>query len=217
VSPSPLPAAPRTNAPGWAVDLPGSAPGFDAPDVPGLPTGFADLDGRLPGGGWPVGALTEVLPATPGIGEIGLLLPALALLSRQGRWLAWIDPPHIPYAPALAAAGVDLSRLVTVRPAGPADALWAAEQALRSGAPGAVLMWLDPLADRALRRLQLAAERGRAWGVLFRPPRAEAVPSPAALRLAVLPAVETGLEVRVFKCRRGGAVPFSRVLPRRPS
>lgn len=188
-----------------------------APPESGLPTGFPSLDAALPGGGWPLGALTEVLPAAPGVGEIGLLLPALADLSRAGRWLAWIDPPHIPYAPALAAAGVDLSRLVTVRPACPADALWAAEQALGSGAPGAVLIWPPAaLADRALRRLQLASERGRAWGVLFRPPRAERAPSPAALRLAVLPAAETGIEVRVFKCRRGGAVPFSRILPLRP-
>jgi hypothetical protein len=190
-----------------------------APPEPGLPTGFSALDASLPGGGWPLGALTEVLPAAPGVGEIGLLLPALSRLSREGRWLAWIDPPHIPYAPALAAAGVDLSRLVTVRPECPEDALWAAEQALGSGAPGAVLMWPPAapgaMSDKALRRLQLAAERGRAWGILFRPPRAEAVPSPAALRLAVLPAAETGIEVRVFKCRRGGTVPFSRILPLR--
>jgi len=197
---------------GRFAGLAGAAP------EPGLPTGFAALDQRLPGGGWPLGALTEVLPAAPGVGEIGLLLPALAALSRGGRWLAWIDPPHIPYAPALAAAGVDLSRLVTMRPECPADALWAAEQALGSGAPGAVLMWPGTaLTDKAVRRLQLAAERGRAWGVLFRPPAAERVPSPAALRLAVLPADEAGIEVRVFKCRRGGAVPFSRILPLRPA
>jgi len=212
--PAPSPAA-RPAPPALPGLTRGGAPGAAPP--PGLPTGFAALDGRLPGGGWPVGALTEVLPAAPGVGELGLLLPALARLSRRGRWLAWIDPPHIPYAPALSVAGVDLARVVTVRPACPADALWAAEQALGSGAPGAVLMWLPQVADRALRRLQLAAERGRAWGVLFRPPAAEGVASPAALRLAVLPAAETGLEVRVFKCRQGGAVPFSRVLPLRPA
>jgi len=177
---------------------------------PGLPTGFAVLDAALPGGGWPVGALTEVLPAREGIGEVRLLLPALAALSRQGRWLAWIDPPHIPYAPALSGAGVDLSRMVLVQPRRPEEALWAAEQALASGAPAAVLMWLRNLEDRPLRRLQLAAERGRSWGVLFRPPEAARRPSPAALRLTVTPA-ETGVAVQVIKCRgaAGGRAPLT--------
>lgn len=185
------------------------------PVPPGLPTGFAALDAALPGGGWPVGALTEVLPAAEGIGEVRLLLPALASLSRQGRWLAWVDPPHLPYAPALSGAGVDLSRMVLVQPGRPEEALWAAEQALASGAPGAVLMWLKNPADRPLRRLQLAAERGRCWGVLFRPPGAAARPSPAALRLSLTPAggEGTGVAVQVFKCRgaAGGRPPL--ILP----
>jgi hypothetical protein len=177
---------------------------------PGLPTGFAALDALLPGGGWPVGALTEILPDREGIGEVRLLLPALAALSRQGRWLAWIDPPHIPYAPALSGAGVDLSRMVLVQPRRPEEALWAAEQALASGAPAAVLMWLKGLGghpglgDRPLRRLQLAAERGRSWGVLFRPPEAAGRPSPATLRMTVNPA-EAGVAVQVVKCRGAAA------------
>ena len=42
------------------------------------PSGFALLDAQLPGGGWPHGALTELLLAQPGIGELRLLAPALA-------------------------------------------------------------------------------------------------------------------------------------------
>jgi len=124
-------------------------------------------------------------------------------LSRQGRWLAWVDPPHIPYAPSLSQAGVDLSRMVLVQPGRPEEALWAAEQALASGAPGAVLMWLKDVSDRPLRRLQLAAERGRCWGVLFRPPSVAGRPSPAALRLRLTPTGgdEPGVVVQVFKCR----------------
>ena len=41
------------------------------------PSGFAELDARLPGGGWPVGAICELLLETMGIGELGLLVPAL--------------------------------------------------------------------------------------------------------------------------------------------
>src|SRR5262245_5154998 len=78
-------------------------------------SGFPALDAALPGGGWPAGALTEILPAHDGIGELRLLGPALA--SRRGSRLAWIAPPHLPYAPALAATGIDIAALVIVRTA----------------------------------------------------------------------------------------------------
>ena len=83
--------------------------------VPSVPSDFPALDAELPGGGWPASALTEILPQHEGIGELRLLGPALARLTRAGRCLAWIAPPHLPYAPALAAAGIDLARLLIVR------------------------------------------------------------------------------------------------------
>ncbi len=168
----------------------------------GQPTGFADLDAYLPEKGWPLGAVTEILVPQEGIGELRLVLPALAQLSRAGRWLVWIAPPHIPYPPALTTLGVDLSRLLLVRPTRAGDGLWAAEQALRSGVCGAVLSW-SPTADlRCLRRLQLAAESGRALGLIFRPQEAARQPSPAALRLQ-LSATAQGLELQALKCRGG--------------
>jgi hypothetical protein len=169
-----------------------------------LPTGYAELDELLPGGGWPRGALTEILSAQEGIGELRLLLPALSRASAKNGWLAWVAPPHVPYAPALAAAGVDLKRLLVTQPQSSADAWWTAEQALRSGACSAVLAWLRAPDERRMRRLQLAAESGHAWGVLFRPARAEQERSPAALRLR-LEATADGLAVHVIK-RRGGQV-----------
>lgn len=169
-----------------------------------LPTGFAELDKLLPGGGWPCGALTEILVEREGIGELGLLIPALVRLSRDSGWVVWVAPPHVPYAPALAAAGLGLQRLLMVRPPSATDACWAAEQALRSGAGNAVLAWLATPDERHLRRLQLAAETGRAWGVLFRPAGAVAGRSPAALRLRLEPAAH-GLVVHILK-RRGGPV-----------
>jgi hypothetical protein len=56
----------------WRGDTLARAP------LPGVPTGFAELDRELPGGGWPRGGLTEILPLRRGIGELSLLLPALA-------------------------------------------------------------------------------------------------------------------------------------------
>src|SRR5690606_2768600 len=81
-----------------------------------LPTGFAVLDELLPGGGWPRGALTEVLLSRQGIGELRLLTPALARQSQADGWLAWVAPPYVPYAAALAAAGIDLARLLVAKP-----------------------------------------------------------------------------------------------------
>ena len=169
-----------------------------------LPTGFAALDELLPGGGWPRGALTEVLLSRQGIGELRLLMPTLARLSEAEGWLAWVAPPYVPYAAALAAAGIDLKRLVVAKPQSEADAWWTAEQALRSGACGALLAWLRAADERRMRRLQLAAETGHTWGVLFRHARAAQDRSPAALRLLLEPAAD-GLDVTILK-RRGGPV-----------
>lgn len=169
-----------------------------------LPTGFAALDELLPGGGWPRGALTELLLSRQGIGELQLLMPALASLSEADGWLAWVAPPYVPYAAALAAVGIDLRRLVVAKPQTEADAWWTAEQALRSGACGSLLAWLRAADERRMRRLQLAAETGHTWGVLFRHARAAQDRSPAALRLLLEPAAG-GLAVHVLK-RRGGPV-----------
>lgn len=173
----------------------------------GIPTGFAALDARLPWRGWPQGCVTELL-CDGAAGGLRLLLPALARRSaerrEEARWLVWIAPPHIPYAPALNAAGVNLSRVLWVRPETPEDAVWAATQALRCGGAAAVLAWLDKPSGRVLRQLQLAAETGRSWGVLFRPTAEAVLSSPAALRLLLSPAHE-GCSVRILKCRGGAS------------
>jgi len=172
--------------------------------VPSVPTGFAELDVLLPGGGWPAGALTEIHVERAGVGELQLVMPAAARLTRSGSWLALIAPPYVPYAPALVAHGVMLSQLMVVRTRAVEDSLWACEQALRSQACGAVLAWLDRVHERALRRLQLAAESGGAAMLMFRPARVTPA-SPAALRLHVAKS-QSRTMVRVLK-RRGGGVP----------
>jgi len=177
-----------------------------------VPSGFAELDAGLPGGGWPVGTLTEILPAHAGIGELRLLGPALA--SRRGSRLAWIAPPYLPYAPALAAAGIDIASLVIVRAASHRETLWAVEQALASNACGAVLAWLSGTKYAELRRLQIAAEGGRAPAFLFRPPEVSSEASPAALRIA-LGTSGGGLAVEVFK-RRGTPLAHPILLPAMP-
>lgn len=169
-----------------------------------LPSGHAALDASLPGGGWPLGALTELLSDAAGIGELQLLMPALTELARADRCIAWVAPPYLPYAPALAQLGLPPGRLLTIRTTRPQESLWAAEQALRCPAVGAVLSWAVHIVDRNLRRLQLAAESGGTLGILHRPALAADAPSPAALRLRLRAATD-GLVLEVKKARGGRA------------
>jgi cell division inhibitor SulA len=166
-----------------------------------VPTGFAAFDQALPGHGWPRAGLIEILIARVGVGEVYLLLPVLAALTRRpsSRWCAWIAPPFEPYAPALAAHGIALEKLFVVRGDSPA---WAFEQALVSGACDVVLGWARELRGRDIRRLQLAAEKGRTLGVLFRPRQAANESSGAMLRMVVEPA-EQGAHLTLLKSRGG--------------
>ncbi len=163
------------------------------PDSAVFASGRADLDAWLPGGGWPRGRLIELLPQRPGSGELELLLPLLAERSRQGWPLMLIAPPFVPGPQRLQQAGVRLDRLVVVRAA--AQALWAGEQALKSGLCGAIVLWhpRGRVEARAVRRLQLAAGQGSAPLFLCYQPSQQAPPSLAALRLAIRPGPELEL------------------------
>jgi hypothetical protein len=176
--------------------------------TPSVPTGYAELDAHLPGAGWPTGVITEIHVERPGIGELQLVMPAAARLTQTDRWQVMIAPPYLPYAPALAAHGVKLSRLMLVRPKTLAEQLWACEQALQSENCGTVMLWLDQTQERipanALRRLQLAAERRDVLAMLFRASRASSC-TQAALRLHVS-REENNTVVRILK-RRGGGIP----------
>jgi len=167
------------------------------------PSGFPELDASLPGGGWPIGAIAELLSDAVGIGELSILLPALSRLARAGRCIVWIAPPYLPYAPALAQQ-LPLERVLVVQTRNLQESLWAAEQALRCPAIGAVLGWPAYIVDKNVRRLQLAAEAGGSLGVLYRPLEAAREPSPAALRLQLHPAAD-GLTVQILKSRGGRA------------
>lgn len=169
-----------------------------------IPTGFHELDRALPGGGWPLGALTEILVDGYGIGELGLLMPALTALTKEDpakpkRWVAWVAPPFVPYAPALQQRGVNIDRLLMIHPtSGGKSRLWAIEQAIRSGSSVGVLAWVAAADDVILRRLQLAAEEQGCWVVLFRPASTRLQRSPAALRVHLSQA-----RVEIVKCWGG--------------
>lgn len=183
-----------------------------AASLRGCETGFAALNAALHKGGWPQAALTELLLDGPGIGELQLLLPALARQSRQQRWQTWINPPFVPYAPMLAAAGIDLDTLLIVRTE-PRQQLWACEQALRCAAMGAVLFWpAQPLRYAELRKLQVAAGAQQSLAFLFRTTSHAQQTSPAALRLQLRSAGDQ-LALEILK-QRGAAAGQQLLLPR---
>lgn len=207
VSPSLLPGV-------WRADRLGHA------GVAAVSSGFPSLNAQLPGDGWPLGVCTELIAPEPGIGELRLLVPALRQLSRERKVVVLLAPPHVPYAPALAAFNINLDYLIVVQATQAADRLWAVEQVLRSASFGALLAWLPQGRTRPehLRRIQLAAQGARGPVFLFRPLPAQFESSPAPLRLLLLPRPQQQLSVQILK-RRGPllAQPLLLDLPQPPS
>ena len=185
----------------------------------GLGTGYSGLDLELQQGGWPLDSTIEMLSDSSGLGAMGLFLPAMETLSEQGRWQVFIAPPFIPYAPLLAARGIDTQQVLLVHPQNRADLLWATEQALRSSTCSAVFSWLGAQEYRygELRKLQLAAASGDTLSVLFRPVDAGRNHAPAALRLQM----RRYRQVHILKQRGGNqgievALPQSEDVPEQP-
>ncbi|MEJ6022662.1 translesion DNA synthesis-associated protein ImuA [Ramlibacter sp. PS4R-6] len=180
-----------------------------------LATGHAALDAQLPGGGWPCGTLVEVLQASPGRHAWQLLLPALARATQaEGGPVVLVDPPHLPFGPALAAQGLATERLLKVQARNAQAALWASEQALRCADVVALLAWLPRCRAADLRRLHLAAAQQGKLLFVFRTLAARDESSPARVRLEV----EEGEELRVHLLKRRGPPLASAIeLPAQPA
>jgi protein ImuA len=163
-------------------------------------TGHALLDDALPNQGWPRSMLVELLLQQAGIGEMQLLKPALADLSRHQR-IALVHPPFPPHARACATWGIDTSRLLWIRAGSTGDALWSTEQILKNGSCGAVILWQSNVRTESLRRLNLAAQTTDTWLWLMRPMACAGDASPAPLRLGLRPA-PAGVAIDIVK-RRG--------------
>lgn len=184
-----------------------------------LTTGYSTLDRALEQDGLPTGTTIELLSDGSGLGAMGLFLPAMEKLSAQGRWQAFIAPPYTPYAPLLAARGIDTQQVLLVHPRSREDLLWSIEQALRSTTCSAVFGWLGAGVYRysELRKLQLAASGSDALAVLFRPTQAASSPSPASLRLQI----RAYRQVHILKQRGGHQhvdidLPWQEDIPNQP-
>lgn len=168
--------------------------------VDSRPTGLKLLDQKL-GGGFPTSGIIDV-QSLQGIGELRLLLPLLAEPEpqEQPRLCSFIAPPAELNAEALMGLGLPVAQALVIKPRKPSEALWAAEQCLKSGACRAVLLWHKNMSLHQARRLQLASQEGRAQLYLLREAHAQALPVSLSLRLS---AQARGLNISIPK-RRGG-------------
>ena len=181
-------------------------------------SGHAVLDAQLPGGGWPLGGLCEILQAHGEHNEWRLLLPAFkhaAAATTRPPSAMLVGPPHVPFGPGLAAQGLDARRLVRVLADAPGERLWAAEQSLRCAAVQSVLVWLPQAQADQLRRLQMAAHANSKLLFVMRPAQARGESSPAVLRLLLASQPQgDALRLHILK-RRGRPLEQPLTLPAR--
>lgn len=176
--------------------------------VRSISSGFDELDDALPTGGWPPGAVVELMIPGMGMGELSLWLPVIRRMTNEQRYVIIANPPYMPYAPALANAGVDLNYIRWLSLDDEQDTLWALEKALRNRECGMALWWPGTqrggLNDSAVRRLQLAAREGESLLGLYRVAASDRVirqSTWAALRLQLRARQEGGLDIDILKAR----------------
>lgn len=165
-----------------------------------IDTCHRSLNSQLGEQGWPLSVATELLCSHHGGGELSVLLPAIAKLSQNEKWVVFIAPPFIPYAPALDAAGVRSDRILMIHPRNTRELLWATEQALKAGTCSAVISWFgqQDIANKDLRRIQQAANNSDCLHIQYRDSLFADQPSPAKLRILLQPANDE-LHVQILK------------------
>lgn len=164
-------------------------------------SGYPELDEQLNGGIPQQGVID--LQSDMGIGELRLLLPYLqSRHQQQQRLLVYIAPPMMVNSEMLTAYGMDLSRILIIEPGNEQEALWAAEQCLKSGCCHTVLLWQAQLQVHQVKRFQLASQQGAALQVMFRPLQQMTMGLPTTLSLQ-LNTSRSGVEVLIRR-RKGG-------------
>ncbi|KIO50554.1 translesion DNA synthesis-associated protein ImuA [Nitrosospira sp. NpAV] len=190
----------------WRGDISGSAPDLV------ISSGFNELDKALPGGGWSPCSLTELLLPAEGLGEIRLLSPSLERITRKGRNILLVSPPHIPYMPAWENLNIDSRRIVMIRVDSPIERLWVLEQGIKSAAFGAIIGWLPGISQPMTRKLQIIVRTAASLVFLFRPASAQFEPSAAPLRILLGSVRQPMLSVRLLK-RRGSPIDLPIYIP----
>lgn len=164
-----------------------------------LPTGFDTLDEKL-GGGFPRHGVVEI-QSQLGIGELRLLSPHIKS-NRSEKVSVFIHPPGQVSAEQLSYVGIEQDKVLIIIPSSAKEALWAAEQCLKSGVCSNVLLWHCSLEVHQARRLQVASEQGDCVFFIFKTWQRHTLSLPVSLSMTLLPH-PAGLSVRITK-RKGG-------------
>lgn len=166
-------------------------------------TGASDLDNLLPGGRFAFGVIHEILAVSAECEGVffAALLAQAALKARLALYMGdaadiratpaaivWADRRRVLYPPALAAMGIDLSRLVLLHPADREQELAALADCLRCRGVCATVGFPGAMSAIEARKLQLAAEQGRGAGILLRRWGRESRNYAAATRWLIRPA-----------------------------
>lgn len=166
-------------------------------------TGFHQLNQHLPGGGWPVGSLIEIMPSNNGVGEIKLIQPALAQLEPELS-IALVNPPYMPSSLCLSQWFSARHRIFWVRPQNTHNALWAAQQILQHNTCSALVCWFNHASSTALHRLHVTALQSSTLFFAIRPINAATQSSAAILRLLIQPQ-SYGISANIIK-RQGPCI-----------
>ncbi|MCK9687318.1 translesion DNA synthesis-associated protein ImuA [Scleromatobacter humisilvae] len=178
-------------------------------------SGWEALDAELPGGGWPLRSVTEVLATQPSVLEWRLLSPALRSVVAGGGQVVVVGPGRNPHLPGLRHEGLDERQLVWIRAEAPSERMWVTEQLIRSNSAGAIVAWLPQARQEQLRRLQVAALACEGLVFLCRPTAARHEASASPLRVHASVGLDWELKVNVFK-RRGPVHEDELLLPSVP-
>ncbi|WP_423840353.1 translesion DNA synthesis-associated protein ImuA [Vibrio mytili] len=162
-------------------------------------SGFSELDSLLEGGYPPHGVIE--MESLGSIGELRLLAPYLESTLSEGI-TAFIQPPALLSSLFLHSIGLDINQVWVVTPDQPRDALWAAEQCLKSGVCSNVLLWQDELEIHQVKRLQVASEQGTCPLFMLKPIMTNRLSLPVSLSLKIQ-GQNQGVRVEVLK-RKGG-------------
>ena len=161
-------------------------------------TGYPQLDKQLDGG-FPMHGVIEV-ESQQGIGELRLLTPYLAQQNSQ-KLAIFINPPGKICAEFFNDQNIPLENILVIQPQRDLDALWAAEQCLKSGACHSVLLWGADLEIHQTKHLQAASETGKCLQFHFKATSHNPLSLPVSLSMK-LSSHAQGLKVEVTK-RKG--------------
>lgn len=114
------------------------------------------------------GKVTEIVLHDDELSNMPMLMPLLAQLSRDDRWLVWVAPPVVLPKALLMDAGIDLRKVILLKPDEAHTAYDLSRQALKAGTCHAVITWPGYLSEEELEGLEEAAHTGASMGIVIR-------------------------------------------------